>query len=273
MVNETIERHLFNSRKQDDGEKFDDFLTDLKILSKNCNFCVDCYPGLLRDRIVGGIQDDKIRQNLLADNRLTLEQAEHICRVGEKAVEGLCTLRGNYKSKEDEVSFVDYEGHKRQDKKQFSSLPRNAATSLHPRPTPAKLCKFCLRKTPIGRTTCPAIGKRCNTCKQLDHFAGSTICPQPPASEVEESAIEVGHHLLGHGNLSGVEGVASSSTESGWQVQMKTTRGVCAFKLDTGADVTVIGQQHLPKFKVSQTDVCKTRKSLRGPANQPLHCL
>ena len=85
VVNETLERHLFNSRKQDDGEKFDDFLTDLKILSKNCNFCDDCYPGLLRDRIVGGIQDDKIRQSLLADNKLTLEKAEHLCRAGEKA--------------------------------------------------------------------------------------------------------------------------------------------------------------------------------------------
>ena len=273
MVNETLERHLFNSRKQDDGEKFDDFLTDLKILSKNCNFCADCYPGLLRDRIVGGIQDDKIRQNLLADNKLTLEQAEHICRAGEKAVEGMSTLKGSYKNKEDEVSFVDYGGHKRQGKKQFSSLPRNTAASLHPRPTPAKLCKFCLCKHPFGRTNCPAVGKRCNTCKQLDHFAGSTICPQPPVSEVEESAIEVGHLFLGHVNLGGVEEVASSSTKNDWQVHMKTTGGSVLFKVDTGADVTVIGQQHLPKFKISQTDIRKTRKSLRGPANQPLHCL
>ena len=40
MVNETLERHLFNSRKQDDGEKFDDFLTDLKILSKILIFVI-----------------------------------------------------------------------------------------------------------------------------------------------------------------------------------------------------------------------------------------
>lgn len=40
IINETMERHVFNSRNQEDGEKFDDFLTDLKILSKNCNFLV-----------------------------------------------------------------------------------------------------------------------------------------------------------------------------------------------------------------------------------------
>ena len=89
-----------------------------------------------------------------------------------------------------------------------------------------------------------------------------TICPQPPVSEVEESAIEVGHRFLGHVNLGGVEEVASSSTENDWQVPMKTTGRSVLFKVDTGANVTVIGQQHLPKFKVSQTDVRK-RESRR----------
>ena len=113
MVNETLERHLFNSRKQDDGEKFDDFLTDLMILSKNCTFCDECYPGLLRDQIVGGIQDDKIRQSLLADNKLMLERTEQVCCAREKAMEGMSTLKGNNKIKEEEASFVDSRGPER----------------------------------------------------------------------------------------------------------------------------------------------------------------
>ena len=54
---------------------------------------------------------------------------------------------------------------------------------------------------------------------------------------------------------------------------MKTTGGSVLFKVDTGADVTVIGQQHLPQFELSRADIRKTRKSLRGPANQQLQCL
>ena len=54
---------------------------------------------------------------------------------------------------------------------------------------------------------------------------------------------------------------------------MINTGGSVLFKVDTGADVTVIGQQHLPQFKLSRADVSKTRKSLRGPANQQLYCL
>ena len=57
-VNETMERNTFNSRSQEEGEAFDDFLTELKVLSKNCNFCATCHDGLLRDRIVAGIRDN-----------------------------------------------------------------------------------------------------------------------------------------------------------------------------------------------------------------------
>ena len=74
-INETLERHKFNCRQQQDGEKFDDFLTELKVLATNCNFCVTCYPGLLRDRIVGGIQSDHVRKLLLAEKNLTFETA------------------------------------------------------------------------------------------------------------------------------------------------------------------------------------------------------
>ena len=65
-VNETMERHTFNSRNQEEGESFDDFLTDLKILSKNCNFCDACHDGIIRDRIVAGIRDSAMRQKLLS---------------------------------------------------------------------------------------------------------------------------------------------------------------------------------------------------------------
>ena len=87
-VNETLERHTFNSRKQDEDECFDDFLTDLKVLIKNCNYCANCVDGVLRDRIVAGIRDLSLRQKLLSENDLTLKKAEDACRAREKAVQG-----------------------------------------------------------------------------------------------------------------------------------------------------------------------------------------
>ena len=87
-VNVRMERHAFNTRNQEEGELFDDFLTEIKILSKNCAFCDTCYDGLIRDRIVAGIRDRQLRQKLLADDKLDLKKAEDTCRAKEKAKQG-----------------------------------------------------------------------------------------------------------------------------------------------------------------------------------------
>ena len=81
LINETLERHNFNSRKQEDGKCFDDFLAELKLLSRNCNYCEGCYPGLLQDRIVAGIQSDVVRKKLLSKNKLTVGKTINICRA------------------------------------------------------------------------------------------------------------------------------------------------------------------------------------------------
>ena len=76
IVNETLERHTFNQRVQEEGKTFDDFVADIKILSKNCNFCATCHDTMIRDHIVTGINNDTLRKQLLAEPKLTLKQAD-----------------------------------------------------------------------------------------------------------------------------------------------------------------------------------------------------
>ena len=104
LVNETLERHVFNLRQQEEGEAFDDYLTELKLLSRNCNYCHSCYPGILRDRIIAGIQSDGVRKKLLSENKSTLEKATNICRASEKASEGMESFKG--KETEMEVAWL-----------------------------------------------------------------------------------------------------------------------------------------------------------------------
>ena len=56
--NITVSRYLFNSRAQKTNEKFTDYLTALKTLVKDCEFC-DLKDDFLRDRIVCGVKDEK----------------------------------------------------------------------------------------------------------------------------------------------------------------------------------------------------------------------
>ena len=70
-------------------------MTELKLLSRNCNYCQGCYSGLLRDRIAAGIQKDIVGKKPLSENELTVEKAINIYRASEKASEGMESLKND----------------------------------------------------------------------------------------------------------------------------------------------------------------------------------
>ena len=82
-LNETYERYKFNSRKQATGERFDMYLTDLRHLAKNRNFCNCLCDTMLHDRIVMGNHDNENRKRLLDMKYLTLDRCVDVCRAYE----------------------------------------------------------------------------------------------------------------------------------------------------------------------------------------------
>ena len=72
-LNETYERYIFNLRNQRSDESIDEYVTESKHLSKNCNFCDCLCDSLLRDKLVMGIVDKETRKKLLQMKKLTLE--------------------------------------------------------------------------------------------------------------------------------------------------------------------------------------------------------
>lgn len=81
--NITIERYRFNSRVQGKLETVDQYITELKLISKNCSFG-ELESQLLRDRVVCGIHSDEVRQHLLRAVNLTLEKCLKICHSYEQ---------------------------------------------------------------------------------------------------------------------------------------------------------------------------------------------
>ncbi|XP_077548085.1 uncharacterized protein LOC144160802 [Haemaphysalis longicornis] len=82
--NEVYERYVFRKRVQKPGEPFEHFLRDLKTQARACNFGA-LTDSMVRDQIVFGTRDAKLREKLLADNKLTLENAEKTCKAAERA--------------------------------------------------------------------------------------------------------------------------------------------------------------------------------------------
>ena len=75
--NIVYERYVFRSRMQQPDKTF-----CLIVLS--CDFG-DLKDSMIRDQIVYGIQDKRIRERLLKNAKLTLEEAERLCHASELA--------------------------------------------------------------------------------------------------------------------------------------------------------------------------------------------
>ncbi|RWS19244.1 GagPol-like protein, partial [Leptotrombidium deliense] len=82
--NVTFARFTFNKRMQREGETFDSFLTDIRILAKDCDYST-VEESLLTDRIVIGVRDDTLRANLLRKSKLSLKDAIDMCRASESS--------------------------------------------------------------------------------------------------------------------------------------------------------------------------------------------
>ena len=102
-----FERYCFNRRVQESGESYEQYRTALRKLSVGCDFQSITPEEILRDRLVFGIRDNKVRERLLREPRLTLDKTDEICRAAESLdtqmktiMEGSSTLVNAVKSQD-----------------------------------------------------------------------------------------------------------------------------------------------------------------------------
>ena len=74
FIKKRYERAKFNSRKQEEGEPVDSFITDLHALAERCKY-QDLHDEMIRDRIMVGLRDASLSEKLQLDSKLTLEKA------------------------------------------------------------------------------------------------------------------------------------------------------------------------------------------------------
>ncbi|XP_065207035.1 uncharacterized protein LOC135836249 [Planococcus citri] len=104
-TNETLLRFTFFSRSQRENESFEEFYNALQKLAEGCEF--DNQKNfLLRDQIVIGIQNQKLREEFLKIPQLSLETAVERCRTSE-AVREQARKRAAEEKIADAENFTD----------------------------------------------------------------------------------------------------------------------------------------------------------------------
>lgn len=81
--NTTILRHKFFTYRQEEGQKFGDFVTHLKTLSQDCDF-LTLRDSLVKDMIICGVTDNKLRERFLREADLDLDEAIKLGQAAEE---------------------------------------------------------------------------------------------------------------------------------------------------------------------------------------------
>ena len=253
--NVIYERLVFNQRNQKEGERIDNYVSELKRLSLTCDFG-DLRDSLIRDRIVGGVLSDELRGELLKKPDLTLQKAHDYCRTFEAAElqkYKFSTPAGA--GTEHSIGIQPVNKLNEQDKK------------------PPRSCKFCGYKHPFTKPSrCPAFGKLCLKCKQKGHFA--QVCP---ANVKGGSQVDVVQHTQSssqevHTYFESIElgSVLDARKSRRSLVTIQIGGQAVEIKADTGAEATVI-PYHLYE-KITKKPLQQIQQPLKGwLATKPVH--
>ncbi|GFN90987.1 Pol polyprotein [Plakobranchus ocellatus] len=242
--NTIFARARFNRRVQQSGESVDAFIQDLHRLADECNY-LTLKEELIRDRIVVGVRDDELSKQLQGKQDLDLTEAIRLSRQAEARTEGQNILRPR-------VDLVHK--FKPAAAKRFSQPKQQPQPS---RANPGKKCGNCGKAPLHKKEACPARSAICHSCNKKGHYSSVCRSSKVRAIQVEE---EEADNFLGS--------VQDLGQVDAWIAELHVDGYPSTFKLDTGAAVSVVGEDFADGRGLQPSD-----KILRGPGNTPLHVL
>ena len=225
----------------------DVFVADLRRRAAHCNFGA-LKDSLIRDQIVVGISDPRLRERLLRERDLSLEKAIKLCRITEQSNEQSKV----FDSPTAQASSIDtvqktqvpVETEKTDDVKRIAK------------------CKFC--GSSHNRGSCPAYGATCHKCNGRNHYAR---CCLKLRSNIEERRV---HHMEVEANEENelleelyIEEI-QGSTRRNIQSDLLVNNTPVTFKLDTGAVCNVMSMHLASELNARIEPMSISLKSFGG---------
>ena len=267
--NIVYERYRFLSRKQLDGETIQHFVTDLKNRARNCEFG-ELQDSMVCSMLVCGLQSDKIRERLLENGDITLEEALKICQsleesrkhgqeIAEKQEVGaVMSMAKSSHSRMSDDGTADYRWRK--GLKRITKGKEKVKSGYHDvqRP-PSRSCGRC--GTNHSYRNCPAYGKHCLSCNMLNHFKNVCRNKKIHGIDVDESSI------CTKNEYAFIDGIAKNDNSYEWNTSLDINNINVTFKLDTGAIVNVMTYQTFKKLKLNESCLQPTKMILKNYSN------
>ena len=257
--NKRISRHKLKLRKQSQGESFDNFVKDLRLILMDCEYTDP--DDILIDSIIDGVQAKKLQEKLLDREELTLADAIKI---------------GQYELSQKQVRFV------RDEDAAVSALL--SRTNREPTfPVGPKLKSMPQRSAPIKKSCyrcgkdpqhdwnkgkCPALGSTCSYCKKPNHWravCSRRIRVQKLAVSSDDDDVGSDTEVL---NIHTAQPV-DAREEDKWTVKCTLQNKYIKFRIDTGARCNTLTLKDYQKVQ-HKGELRKSTKLLRTYSNHQI---
>ena len=245
--NVIFERARFNRRVQKEGESVEQFITSLYNLVETCDFG-DLKNEMIRDRIVVGIRDQALSERLQTVADLTLEKAKTLVRQREAAHEHQLALNGSSKM-DKSLDSVQKQAFNSRGRSHFPKKSQSASKG------PTTKCTRCGRG-PHPRHLCPAKDSECHKCHKRGHY--SAQCLSKSVGEICDPPESLDDFAFLN--------TIGSDRDTSWTCTISVCGQDIPFKVDTGAEVTVVSEKYA---EMLSPDMKPPSKQLHGPDRQP----
>lgn len=256
--NVIYQRAKFNMRAQGPTESADSFITALYALAEDCRYGA-LREELLRDRIVVGIRDSALSQKMQMERKLDLRKAIDMVRQAEDVKRQQTDIRGETThANKATVDAVHSNKGKRAPAWKNKKQPAKQIKDKHDTQGAGQSCQRC-GKTPFhAKFSCPAKNADYHNCGKRGHY--SKVCKSNKCvSAVSEDTVE--DIFLG----------TIDAGKQAWTVYIMIRDTNVKFKIDTGADVTVIPERVYRQIcGGASSSLTPGNKALFGPGHTPL---
>ena len=241
--NEVFERYKFWQRDQREEETVDQWVNELRLLLSSCEYCEQKETNL-RDRIVFGVADMRVKKRLLRESGITLDKELDICHAAEASkVQMKVMVTENQQSHD--VNFLRKNKSVNRGKSyRQGSKPPECSTVTHKHHTQfhqGNNCGYCGSQHQPRK--CPAYGVICSKCKGKNHF--TKVCRggkyTKKVYQVETEHVDNNDDSSNYFFVGTVTGRKhSTSTDQKWQAVINVQGNSVRFKLDTGSEANVL---------------------------------
>ncbi|XP_075726139.1 uncharacterized protein LOC142767784 [Rhipicephalus microplus] len=223
--NIVYESARFDLRREQLGETVDQFATELSKLADGCEF-TGMKERLIRDRFVVGLRNQVLSEELQMDPKLTMTTALARARTSETV-------------KQQQAEIKEHE----------STVPEACVAAVKPKKAAAKStftrcqkptyhqnsCCYCAGPF-HPRNKCPAQKETCRFCRKLGHYENACRKKKKRDTHLDSIAKADGKFI------GTVEQCAKTQSEH--FVTVKINDQALRMKVDTGAKVTVVGENY-----------------------------